>query len=259
MLTINKLKKVSYPKEHGSWGFFIEPILLSLIVAYTYTGLLLAISAFIIFLAHQPVRVLLNNHDKELKKTAFIILVLYFVLTSSLLAEIFSQVQFEMLLLFFAAILMMFFFLILEFFKLGRHLIIEFIAPVAITLIGLNIAVFDAWDNVSLFAFEIILLSRVIPTVFYVNAKVQIIRKTKSSFLPLRISEFAFLILIIFLAFYAYVPALSIVAIIFLIARSFIGLFPKNQNEKVKQLGIKEFAYGFLFIIINSFGYLFGL
>ncbi len=256
MLTINKLRKVAYPKEHGSWGFLIEPLLLALLVAYTNTGLLLALSTFVIFLAHQPVRILLNNHDKVLKQVALIVLVVYSALVVFLLSEIFSQVEYEILFPFAIAIAMMFFFLILELLKLGRYLIVEFIAPVAISLIGLNIALFDGWTVNNLIAFEIVLLSRAIPTVLYVNVKLLFFKKLKTNLLPLRISEVFFLAITIILFIYCYIPFLSIIAVLMFITRSYIGLLPRNKNENVKKLGIKEFIFGFSFVIINAIGYL---
>ncbi|MEE9432255.1 MAG: YwiC-like family protein [Melioribacteraceae bacterium] len=254
------IKKVAFPREHGSWGFLIEPLLLSLLVAYTYNGLLLTLCTFVIFLAHQPARILLGKKDsKKLKSSALLFFILYSIIAILLLVVILSGTNIELLTPFLISIVLMFGFLVLEYNNFGRNLLVEFIAPVAITFVALNIVLFDGWTLEKIIAFGFVLLSRAIPTLLYVNTKVKIIKGQSTNSLLLRISEVLFLSLIIFLAVKNSVPYLSIFAILLLIVRSIIGLLPKNKNEKVRTMGMKEFGFGILFVIINAIGYLFDL
>jgi len=255
---ISNIKKVAFPREHGSWGFFLEPILLSLLVGYSLNGLLLVLSSFVIFLAHQPIRVLLNKKNpKKIKSIAVITFVFYAFISLLLLSIVILEIEFEILGLFLISVLMMFGYLLLELKNLGRNLFAEFIAPIAITFIALNVVLLNNWTFTKIIFFGIVLLSRAIPTLLYIHTKVEIIKGKNISSLLLRVSEFIFLALIIFFALNNSVPYLSILAIAILIFRSVVGLLPKNKNEKTKEMGMKEFGFGILFVIINAIGYLF--
>ncbi|MCP5064429.1 MAG: hypothetical protein GY936_18470 [Ignavibacteriae bacterium] len=257
---VSNIKKVSFPREHGSWGFLLEPLFLSLLVASTQNGFLLALATFIIFLNHQPVRILLNEKDsKKTKSSAIVFFLIYFLVIGVLLILIIRETTFELLIPFSISIVMMFGYLLLEMRNYGRNLFAEFIAPVAITFVALNIVLLDGWEFEKIFAFGIVLLSRAIPTLLYVRTKVEIIKGLNAQSVWLRISELFFLVLITFLALNNSVPLLSVFAILLLISRSIIGLLPKNKIEKIKKLGMKEFGFGILFVIINAFGYLFNL
>ncbi len=257
---LSNIKKVSFPREHGSWGFLLEPLFLSLLVASSKNGLLLALATFVIFLNHQPVRILLNEKDsKKIKSSAIVFFLIYFLVIGVLLILISKETTFELLIPFSISIVIMFGYLLLEMKNYGRNLFAEFIAPIAITFVSLNIVLLDGWEFEKIFAFGIVLLSRAIPTLLYVRKKVKIIKGQNSKSVWLRVSELFFLILIIFLAFNNLVPFLSIFAVLLLIGRSVIGLLPKNKIEKIKKLGMKEFGFGILFVIINAIGYLFNL
>lgn len=254
------IKKVSFPREHGSWGFLLEPLFLSLFVASSQNGLLLALTTFVIFLNHQPVRILLNEKDsKKIKSLAVVFFLIYFLVIGVLLILIIRETTLELLIPFSISIVIMFGYLLLEMKNYGRNLFVEFIAPVAITFIALNIVLLDGWEFEKIFAFGIVLLSRAIPTLLYVRTKVEIIKGLNAQSVWLRISELFFLILITFLAFNQSVPYLSIFAILLLVTRSVLGLLPKNKIEKIKRFGMKEFGFGILFVIINAIGYLFNL
>ncbi|HRF98379.1 MAG TPA: YwiC-like family protein, partial [Aggregatilineales bacterium] len=58
------IRSVALPAEHGGWGFLIEPIVLGLLVAFSGAGLLLAISAFGVFLIHQPLKIAIKDRMK---------------------------------------------------------------------------------------------------------------------------------------------------------------------------------------------------
>jgi len=256
----SNIKKVSFPREHGSWGFLLEPLTLSLLVASSPNGLLLALATFVIFLNHQPVRILLNENDsKKIKSSAIVFFLIYFLVIGILLISITRETTLELLIPFSISIVIMFGYLVLEIKNYGRNLFAEFIAPVAIIFVALNIVLLDGWEFEKIFAFGIVLLSRTIPTLLYVRTKVKIIKGQNSESLWLRVTELFFLILITILALIKLIPILSIFAVLLLISRSIVGLQPKNKMEKIKKLGMKEFGFGILFVVINAVGYLFNL
>ena len=69
------LKQIAVPREHGSWGYTLEPLALALLVAFSVNGLLLSLVTFLIFFAHQPIRIIfnkkLNIYSKKLLNQVF--------------------------------------------------------------------------------------------------------------------------------------------------------------------------------------------
>ncbi len=254
------IKKVAFPPEHGSWGFVIEPLLLSLLVAYSQIGLMLVIAAFFIFLNHQPVRVLLNKKKRTqfLWKALFFFFFYSFVILISFYIVL-TNTAFQNLLPFDFAVLLMFIFFVLEIMQNGRKLFAEFIAPLAITFIALSVVLINGWNIYSTIAFAVILLGRAIPTVLYVNVKVQFLKGNKVSKIPFYLAELLLLVIGIYLIFLGLIPKLSLIAMSLLIARAEYGLAKTNLSENVKTLGIKEFIFGILYVIIIFIGYSFNL
>jgi hypothetical protein len=58
------IRSVALPAEHGGWGFLIEPIILGLLVAFSGMGILLGLSAFGVFLIHQPLKIVIKDRMK---------------------------------------------------------------------------------------------------------------------------------------------------------------------------------------------------
>lgn len=54
-------RSVVLPTEHGAWGFLSEPILLGLLVAFSWAGVALGVAAFSIFLVQQPLKIALKD------------------------------------------------------------------------------------------------------------------------------------------------------------------------------------------------------
>lgn len=54
-------RSVVLPTEHGAWGFLSEPILLGLLVAFSWAGVALGVAAFGVFLAQQPLKIALKD------------------------------------------------------------------------------------------------------------------------------------------------------------------------------------------------------
>jgi len=250
------IKKVSFPPEHGSWGFVLEPLILSVLVSYSIQGLLLAVSSFFIFLNHQPVRVLLN---KKVNKQLFLPALLFFTIYSAFIFISFFNVYrntiIENLLPFVVAILLMLIFFVLELRQKGRKLIAEFIAPISITFIGVSIVLIGGWNIYAAITFAVVLLARSITTVLYIHLKVQHIKKKNFSKQLLYFTETVFFVLLVLLMLSNLVPMLSIIAVIMLIVRAVYGLSNKGLLENIKTMGIKEFIFGILYLVIVYIGY----
>lgn len=66
------VRAVAMPTEHGGWGLTLEPVLLGLLVSWSWAGLLLGLAAFAAFMARTPLKVLLvdAHRRRSLPRTA---------------------------------------------------------------------------------------------------------------------------------------------------------------------------------------------
>lgn len=254
----HRIKQVAFPREHGSWGFVLEPLTLALLVAFTTDGFLIALSTFFIFLAHQPIRVLLNkkkNKRSVVKKTAFIVLLFYLAISSVLLLYVISKEALFVFIPFVIAIVVMTIYLVLELLQLNRNLFTELFAPVAITFIAASIVLSADWELNKVFVFWLLLLSRSIPTTFYLHEKIKMLKKVTVNKFLTNFSGILFLAAISFFAAKRLLPYLSILAVLILVVRAFIGLSRNDKKISIRRIGILEFIYGGVFVIINAIGY----
>ena len=246
------LSKVALPKEHGSWGFVLEPLILSLFVAFTLDGLLLALATFFMFLTSQPLKVITTNSaSKKFKTAARVVLLFYLFITIILLIYLIFNISFYSLIPFYFAVLILLIYKYAEFNNFGRNLFIEIFPIFSMTFIATTIVIIDESFGFSPFVFSLLLLSRAVPTVFYINAKVKWIKGLKFSPLPTHLLNSGFLLFIIYAGFNNLLPMLSILGMVLLTTRSIVGFSKFNFTKSVKQIGVVEFIYGGLFVVIN--------
>lgn len=58
-------RAVALPTEHGGWSLTAEPALLALIVAYSWSGLTIAVAAMLAFVARTPLKVVLVDRRRH--------------------------------------------------------------------------------------------------------------------------------------------------------------------------------------------------
>ena len=65
-------KRVVIPSEHGGWGLTGEPILLGLLLAFSWAGVAIGAAAMLAFLARTPLKLALvdRRRDRELERSA---------------------------------------------------------------------------------------------------------------------------------------------------------------------------------------------
>ena len=247
------LSKVALPKEHGAWGFVLEPLLLSLIVAFTINGMLLAFTTFFMFLTTQPLKIITTRSaSKKFKSVAKVVLFFYLITSITLLLFPLFNTEIYLLIPFFVAVIILLIYKYAEFSNLSRNLFVELLPIFSMTLIATSIVMMDNSFSINPIIFSVLLLSRAVPTVFYINAKVKWVKGFKFSVLPTHLLNAGFLIFIIYASFNNLLPMLSILGILMLAIRSIIGFSKFNFTKTVKQIGVAEFIYGSLFVVING-------
>ena len=66
-------RAVAVPSEHGGWGLTLEPVLLGLLVAFSWSGLAIGLAAFVAFLVRTPLKLALldRRRHRSLPRTRF--------------------------------------------------------------------------------------------------------------------------------------------------------------------------------------------
>lgn len=254
------IRQIAFPTEHGSWGFVLEPLVLALLVAYSFSGLMLALCAFFMFLSYQPLRILFKKkNNNELNKYSLIIFIIYFLLAALFFAIVFSKVKIISLLPVGISLLLMSLYLVNLYKQKNRELISELSAPVSISILTLSILLFKGWQVEYVIAFLIVLLARSITTTFYVHTKLKMFKKKEiKNILPI-ISVYIFTGILLWTSMIGLTPFLTVAASLMLLVRTHIGIFYTKENFKVVNFGIMEFVYGGLFIIITALGYMYSI
>ncbi len=250
-----KITKIAFPQEHGSWGFFLEPLALGLIVAYSYEGLLVALGSFFIFLAHQPVRIFFDGKTAQSDKSkSFAVLLVYLGVAALSLWKAIVMVNLSSMLPFFVAIALMSGFLLVELKTRKENFIARLIPPLAVDLIAVTIVNAGGWDIPKSVAFYWVLLGRSVTTSFYIHEKLKKLRKQKFDAGYIFASHAVILIALTFTAWSGLTPYLAMVSVVVLLIRSAIGLKTEKKTN-VRKIGLWEFAHGIIFVAINAIGY----
>lgn len=58
-------RTVAVPTEHGGWGLTLEPVLLGLLVAFSWAGVVAGVAAFIAFLVRTPLKLVLVDRRRQ--------------------------------------------------------------------------------------------------------------------------------------------------------------------------------------------------
>jgi len=250
-----QIKTAAYPKEHGSWGFTLEPLILALIIGYSTAGFYLALGTFLAFLVHQPIRLLLAKGHSE-KKTAAIFFLLYGINALLFFYLFLTNVTITATIPFLSALLLMFFYLLMEYLHLHRQLFIEILAPMAISLIAVSILLASGWSLLMSFGVFILLAARFLPTAFYVHYKLQRAKHQHGDKASVVFTSGLGFFLVTWLTTLGIIPILGLVGVTILSGRAFIGILDRSNPRTVKQVGIREFIYGIILILLASMGYL---
>lgn len=58
-------RTVAVPTEHGGWGLTLEPVLLGLLIAFSWSGLAIGVAAFVAFLVRTPLKLAVVDHRRH--------------------------------------------------------------------------------------------------------------------------------------------------------------------------------------------------
>jgi hypothetical protein len=258
-----RIRNVAIPTEHGGWGFILEPIVLGLLVAPSWPGLLLALAAFSGFLARQPMKYAMidRSRDRDVARTPVAIrfFILYALLAAVLLVAAIALGGARMLLPFALAAPLGLIQVWHDAKNRSRTLLPELTGPIAIAAVTPAIALADGWALMPACALWILLASRALPSIFYVRARLRMERGdevSKSAVLfahALAVGAGAFLLVSGFGSLFA------VAALALLFGRAGHGLSPWRGKVSAKGIGFREIGYGAFAVFAFAAGALLGV
>lgn len=258
-----KIRAVALPAEHGGWALIIEPIVLGLLLAPSFSGLFIGLASFACFLARHPLKVAISDRRKNL------------VLNRTSLADRFALLYLALAVVFFALAIInaerhVFLPLLiagplaliqLQYDARGysRKLIPEVAGGFAVGSISTAIALAGGWSKPAAYALWIIVACRHVPTILYLRVLLSRRRQDKRPIVDgavIAVQLLALLVIVV-LVFFKIAPVLVVVVFAILFIRAVTGLWNPSVPAP-KKLGISEIVFGALLVMMVYAGYRLG-
>ncbi|MHB0968258.1 MAG: YwiC-like family protein [Thermoanaerobaculia bacterium] len=258
-----RIRNVAIPGEHGGWGFILEPIVLGLLVAPSWSGLLLALAAFSGFLARQPMKYAMvdRSRDREVARTPVAVrfFVLYAALAVAFFAAAVSIGGTRMLLPIALAAPLGLIQVWYDAKNRSRTLLPELTGPIAIASVTPAIAIADGWALVPAFALWVLLAARGLPSILYVRARLRLERGTEFSKAGVIFAHTVAPVAGVALLVAGSGSMLAVAALVLLFARAAHGLSPWRGKASAKGIGFREIGYGAIAVFAFAAGALLGV
>ena len=253
------LRSIALPTEHGGWGFLIDPILLSLLVAFSRQGLLLALAAAGVFLLHQPLKIALKDRLRGQRPARSIwaerFVIGYGLLAVAPLLWLLATASWQFLPPILLSVALGAVQLYYDARNQSRHLAPEIAGALALAMTAPAIAILGGWAPSSVMALWVILALRAVTAIVYVRSRLRIKYGKQSSPSAAWTAHAIALLVVAGLASVGLVPWLAILAFAFLLLRAFLGLSRYRKDHPAKVIGFQELAYGFITVLMVAVGY----
>jgi len=254
------LRTIALPSEHGVWGFWLEPALLGLLLAPSWTGLALTGAALAALLAQHPISLWLADRRRGVwyprTRLAGAFGLAYAGSAAALLAVAVSLADTSVWLtpLLFAAPLALAQ-LTFDIQHQSRRLLPELAGACALGALASSIALAGGWPADLAWALWGLLAARTIPAIFYVRARLRLERGESPNILPTWLSHLGALAAALIFIASGLAPWLSLVAFAILLARAALGTSRWRKPAKAKAIGFRELGFGLLTVAALTTGY----
>lgn len=253
------IRSVALPSEHGGWGFLIEPILLGLLVAFSWQGVLLAIAAVGVFLIHQPLKIATKDRLNE-RQTPRLLWAQRFVLGYAALAVVPMLVLLlSTPLLFLLPIVLAIPFAAVQLYydarNRSRQLLPEVAGAAALAMIAPAIAILGGWTFGMAIVLWAILAMRAVAAILYVRCRIRLKLAKPTSPISAWVAHGLALVGMAGLILAGVTPWLGIVPFVVLFIRAYLGLSRFRKDHPIQVIGILELCYGLMTVLFVSVGY----
>lgn len=241
------LRPLALPAEHGGWGFLLEPIVLALLVAPSWSGVLLGIAALFAFLARHPLKLALQDavRGKSHPRTPHcwrLAANYLFCATLSLIAAVMMS-RADLLIPFALAAPLGLTQLLFDARNRSRELVPELSGAAAMSSVAAAIAIAGSLELWPAFGLAGIVVARSLPAILYVRA---MLHRTPAGLVILIHATAPALVAL-------YAAPLAVVAMMILLARAVWGL--ARPAPPAKTIGWREIVFGAVTVALVATGY----
>ncbi len=253
------MRAVALPIEHGGWGFLFEAVVLGLLVAPSWAGLLLGLATTALFLVHQPLRIAVRDHlnRRRVPRTRlaerFASGYLAVGLIAFALAAIVSQHPFQSVLLLalpFAGIQAVY-----DAMGRNRSALAEVTGVLALAVSSSMIVLAGGWTLVPALALWVLLSARAITTILYVRDRLRLERGKPDQRRVTLAVHIAALVVVGGLTVVGLLPWSAAIVVGILLARAARGLSRFRRSLAPRLIGRQEIIYSVLLIAASALGY----
>ncbi|MBX7170636.1 MAG: YwiC-like family protein [Pyrinomonadaceae bacterium] len=257
------LKRIALPVEHGSWGFLFEPLVASLAVAFSLTGMWIALMIIGAFLTRQPLKVLWSDWlaKRNLPQTEAALKFTLVFGTISLLGLVGSLYfgSFANFYPFLFIIPLAIYQIYCDASKKSRQLLPELTGAIAISSSAAVIALAGGWNLLNAYLLWAIFVARLIPSILYVRSRLRLEKGKDFLLVSVIAAHFIALGAIGMFAANGYASKLTFVMFGVLLIRAFWGLSPLRKKVKAMKIGVWEVIYGTMTALSVIIGYYLGI
>jgi len=254
----SSIRRVIVPAEHGAWGFLAEPLLLGLVVAFSVSGLLLAAAVTLAFLARQPLKLIWTDRRRGRRYPRTVVaeraLLGLGLAAGATVAATLALAGPAFLIPLAIAAPAGALALVPDLANRVRTWPSELAAPTALTASAAAVTLAGGWPLAPALGLWGMVLTRAIPSVFYVRARLRLERGLPSPVLGAGLAQGAGLLAAFFLATRELAPWLGLAAVIVLTVRAAVGLSPLRRPTTARRVGFTELGYGALFVAAVAVG-----
>lgn len=259
-----RMRNIALPAEHGGWGFALEPLLLGLLVAPSLPGLFLSVTTLAAFLARHPLKMAMSDRHRgrRLLRTPIAerFALLYMAISVvSFLAAIKTAPSYQFLLPLLLASPLALIQLLFDRISRSRALLPELAGSTAMASIASSIALAYGWPPAPAFGLWAILAARVVPTILYVRVRLKTLHRQEATMGWALSAHVLAIVAACVLAWAKLAPALSIVALLLLLARTLYGFSKYDRQATAKRIGLRELGFGAMTVGAVVLGYYFNL
>jgi hypothetical protein len=142
----------------------------------------------------------------------------------------------------------------------SRELLPELSGATAMAAVVASIALAGGWSVLPALALWLLLVAvRVVPSILYVRARLQINHGAQTAIAPVLLAHLAGGALTLALAWAGLAPLLAIVAALLLLLRAAFALSPLCPQVTAKQVGFSEIGFGLVTVLALALCYTLGL
>ncbi|MGD9488818.1 MAG: YwiC-like family protein [Calditrichaceae bacterium] len=257
------LRKIALPQEHGSWGYTLEPVFLGLLIVFSFNGLILGIAAMAAFMSRNSLKIWLREKEsgKNVIKARYARNFSIFYLLSGLIGFgyvllIAGQMLLIPMVMIFPLIIV---YIIYDTLNQAKSLLPELSGAAAFAMMSSLIAMAGGWIIFDALFLWIISMGRSLTTTLYVRNRLNLRRKEEARIGIQRLAHSAIIIIFIVLYYIKRIPLLAVIGVVLLAARSETGILPVFRNQLPKSIGIQEFIFGAVYVILAAAGYHFSI